>query len=96
ESKSLHGDMDGKAVHRSVVRLGLPSKGQMADDALALLKDCQLGIRQANPRQYVAHVPGLSNLEVWFQRPKRYCVETSQWGISILVSLDMTQSLNTD
>ncbi|XP_057820347.2 ATP phosphoribosyltransferase 2, chloroplastic isoform X3 [Cryptomeria japonica] len=42
----------------------------MAEEILALLKDCQLGIRQANPRQYVAHVPGLSNLEVWFQRPK--------------------------
>ncbi|XP_057820346.2 ATP phosphoribosyltransferase 1, chloroplastic isoform X2 [Cryptomeria japonica] len=70
ESKFFHGNVDGIAVHRSVVRLGLPSKGRMAEEILALLKDCQLGIRQANPRQYVAHVPGLSNLEVWFQRPK--------------------------
>ncbi|KAJ8767744.1 hypothetical protein K2173_020684 [Erythroxylum novogranatense] len=53
-----------------VVRLGLPSKGRMADDTLELLKDCQLNVRQVNPRQYVAEIPQLSNLEVWFQRPK--------------------------
>jgi ATP phosphoribosyltransferase len=42
----------------------------MATDTLDLLKDCQLAVRQVNPRQYVADIPGLSNLEVWFQRPK--------------------------
>uniref|UniRef100_A0A2P2MKN0 ATP phosphoribosyltransferase n=1 Tax=Rhizophora mucronata TaxID=61149 RepID=A0A2P2MKN0_RHIMU len=42
----------------------------MANDTLELLKDCQLSIRQVNPRQYVAEIPQLSNLEVWFQRPK--------------------------
>lgn len=48
----------------------MPSKGRMADDTLALLKDCQLSVKQVNPRQYVAQIPQLSNLEVWFQRPK--------------------------
>jgi ATP phosphoribosyltransferase len=42
----------------------------MATDTLELLKDCQLSVRQVNPRQYVADIPQLSNLEVWFQRPK--------------------------
>ncbi|KAF8376989.1 hypothetical protein HHK36_030361 [Tetracentron sinense] len=50
--------------------MGLPSKGRMASDTLDLLKDCQLSVRQVNPRQYVAEIPLLSNLEVWFQRPK--------------------------
>ncbi|KAJ6342899.1 hypothetical protein OIU77_023980 [Salix suchowensis] len=27
-------------------------------------------VKQVNPRQYVAEIPQLSNLEVWFQRPK--------------------------
>ncbi|KAJ6711306.1 ATP PHOSPHORIBOSYLTRANSFERASE ATP-PRTASE [Salix purpurea] len=55
---------------RKVVRFGLPSKGRMAADTLDLLKDCQLWVKQVNPRQYVAEIPQLSNLEVWFQRPK--------------------------
>ncbi|KAF9589002.1 hypothetical protein IFM89_017681 [Coptis chinensis] len=55
---------------RTEIRLGLPSKGRMASETLELLKDCQLSVRQVNPRQYVAEIPQLSNLEVWFQRPK--------------------------
>lgn len=53
-----------------MIRLGLPSKGRMAADTLDLLKDCQLSVRQVNPRQYVAEIPQLPNVEVWFQRPK--------------------------
>ncbi|CAK7357106.1 unnamed protein product [Dovyalis caffra] len=57
-------------AERRVIRFGLPSKGRMAADTLDLLKDCQLLVEQVNPRQYVAEIPQLSNLEVWFQRPK--------------------------
>ncbi|WVZ55353.1 hypothetical protein U9M48_006025 [Paspalum notatum var. saurae] len=60
---SLYGDRD-------VVRLGLPSKGRMAEQTLSLLKSCQLAVRQLNPRQYTADIPLIPNLEVWFQRPK--------------------------
>nr|CAD1835217.1 unnamed protein product [Ananas comosus var. bracteatus] len=59
-----------QAAERTVVRLGLPSKGRMAEETLNLLKSCQLTVRQLNPRQYTADIPQLSNLEVWFQRPK--------------------------
>ncbi|KAG5043720.1 hypothetical protein JHK87_007635 [Glycine soja] len=55
---------------RKEIRLGLPSKGRMSADTLELLKNCQLSVKQVNPRQYVAEIPQLSNLEVWFQRPK--------------------------
>ncbi|KAK1298739.1 hypothetical protein QJS10_CPB14g00907 [Acorus calamus] len=55
---------------RSVIRLGIPSKGRMADETLALLKNCQLTVKQVNPRQYVAYIPQLPGLEVWLQRPK--------------------------
>ncbi|MCH80664.1 ATP phosphoribosyltransferase [Trifolium medium] len=55
---------------RKEIRLGLPSKGRMSSDTLELLKDCQLSVKQVNPRQYVAQIPQISNLEVWFQRPK--------------------------
>ncbi|KAK1320438.1 hypothetical protein QJS10_CPA03g00772 [Acorus calamus] len=55
---------------RSVIRLGIPSKGRMADETLALLKNCQLTVKQVNPRQYVAYIPQLPGLEVWLQRLK--------------------------
>ncbi|CAA0833603.1 ATP phosphoribosyltransferase 1- chloroplastic [Striga hermonthica] len=67
---TLSVDIDKKPSERNEVRLGLPSKGRMATDTLDLLKDCQLSVRQSNPRQYVAEIPQISNLEVWFQRPK--------------------------
>ncbi|KAK6915946.1 ATP phosphoribosyltransferase, catalytic domain [Dillenia turbinata] len=67
----VNGNADKRSVvERDEIRLGLPSKGRMAADTLDLLKDCQLSVRQVNPRQYVADIPLLPNLEVWFQRPK--------------------------
>ncbi|XP_043722754.1 ATP phosphoribosyltransferase 2, chloroplastic-like [Telopea speciosissima] len=67
-SSSQH--LERRVPERDEIRLGLPSKGRMAQDTLDLLKDCQLSVRQVNPRQYVAAIPQLANLEVWFQRPK--------------------------
>lgn len=61
---------DARVLERNEIRIGLPSKGRMAADTLDLLKDCQLSVKQVNPRQYVAEIPQLSNAEVWFQRPK--------------------------
>lgn len=48
--------------------MGIPSKGRMAEDTLQLLKDCQLNVYKPNPRQYVASIPQLPDMEVWFQR----------------------------
>ncbi|KAE8712907.1 ATP phosphoribosyltransferase 1 [Hibiscus syriacus] len=62
--------IDSKIAERDEIRFGLPSKGRMAADTLDLLKDFQLSVKQVNPRQYVAQIPQLSNVEVWFQRPK--------------------------
>ncbi|KAM3762613.1 hypothetical protein ACB098_01G360600 [Castanea mollissima] len=62
--------LDARVPQRTEIRFGLPSKGRMASDTLDLLKDCQLSVKQVNPRQYVAQIPQLANLEVWFQRPK--------------------------
>ncbi|EFJ12242.1 hypothetical protein SELMODRAFT_158178 [Selaginella moellendorffii] len=53
---------------RTTVRLGLPSKGRMAEGTLNLLKECHLSVCKPNPRQYVADITELQNLEVWFQR----------------------------
>ncbi|KAI3721991.1 hypothetical protein L2E82_33012 [Cichorium intybus] len=53
----VNGNVDMKSAERNEFRLGLPSKGRMAPDTLDLLKDCQLSVRQLNPRQYVADIP---------------------------------------
>ncbi|XP_058084545.1 ATP phosphoribosyltransferase, chloroplastic-like [Magnolia sinica] len=66
----LTGNIERSESDRSTVRLGLPSKGRLGTGTLDLLTNCQLSVRQLNPEQYVAHIPEISNLEVWFQRPK--------------------------
>ncbi|GJP40125.1 hypothetical protein CLOM_g24411 [Closterium sp. NIES-68] len=57
-----------RSRQRDVVRLALPSKGRMAEDTLALLKECELTVRKPNPRQYIAEISEIEGLEVWFQR----------------------------
>lgn len=53
---------------RDTIRLGIPSKGRMAEDTLELLKTCQLKCVKPNPRQYFGQIPQFSDMEVWFQR----------------------------
>ncbi|XP_024631368.1 ATP phosphoribosyltransferase 2, chloroplastic isoform X3 [Medicago truncatula] len=45
------------SISETQVLNGLPSKGRMSSDTLDLLKDCQLSVKQVNPRQYVAQIP---------------------------------------
>ena len=51
------------------MRLSLPSKGRLADDAMNFLADCGLRVYKPNPRQYEAAIPSLPGLKVLFQRP---------------------------
>ena len=53
---------------RDSIRMGIPSKGRMAEDTMDLLGDCQLKVRKINPRQYAAEIPNVPGMEVWFQR----------------------------
>src|SRR5262245_38338699 len=53
---------------RTTIRLALPSKGRMEEETLELLRDCGLTVQKVNPRQYIASIAQLPNLEVWFQR----------------------------
>ena len=57
-----------KPAPRTTLRMGLPSKGRMAEDTMQLLKDSALSVSKPNPRQYVASIPQIPGLEVWFQR----------------------------
>jgi ATP phosphoribosyltransferase len=54
--------------YRPNIRLALPSKGRMEDETLAFLRECGLLVNKVNPRQYIAQIPAMPDLEVWFQR----------------------------
>lgn len=56
-------------MQRTDIRLSLPSKGRLADETLAFLSACGLGIYKPNPRQYEASIPALPAVTVLFQRP---------------------------
>ncbi|GJT14803.1 ARID DNA-binding domain-containing protein [Tanacetum coccineum] len=87
--QSVASPSDGKS-ERSEIRLGLPSKGRMAADTLDLFKDCRLSVRCQNPRDYVADIPRLANLEVWFQCPKDIVQELVSGDLDLgIVGLDM-------
>ncbi len=52
-----------------MVRISLPSKGRLAEDALDFLSACGLKVYKPNPRQYETRIPDLPELTVLFQRP---------------------------
>ena len=53
---------------RDSIRLGIPSKGRMAEETLELLKMGQLKCEKPNPRQYFGKISQFPEMEVWFQR----------------------------
>lgn len=72
--RSLNRREDEEQVHKSPVssrdslRIGIPSKGRMAEDTLSLLSSCQLKCVKPNPRQYFGQITQFPEMEVWFQR----------------------------
>jgi ATP phosphoribosyltransferase len=50
------------------VRLALPGKGALETATLAFLAECGMKVNRSNPRQYLARIGSLPNLEVVFQR----------------------------
>jgi len=53
---------------RADIRLALPSKGRLAEDALGFLAEAGLRVHKPNPRQFEAAIPALPGLSVLFQR----------------------------
>ncbi len=52
----------------SGTRLALPGKGALESATLGFLAECGLKVNRSNPRQYLARINGLPDLEVVFQR----------------------------
>jgi ATP phosphoribosyltransferase len=55
-------------MRNGVIRLALPSKGQLGESTLLFFQACGLRVSKTNPRQYTAHIPSLPEVEVIFQR----------------------------
>lgn len=52
----------------SVIRLAVPGKGTLETSTLAFLAECGLRVRRSNPRQYIAQIESIPELEVVFLR----------------------------
>src|SRR5438067_4987136 len=50
------------------VRLALPGKGALEASTLSFLAECGMKVNRSNPRQYLARIDSLPDLEVVFQR----------------------------
>src|SRR5436190_2208288 len=50
------------------MRLALPGKGALESVTLAFLAECGMKVNRSNPRQYLARIGSLPELEVVFQR----------------------------
>ena len=68
------------------VRLSLPSKGRLSEDAMNFLNACGLKVSKPNPRQYEARIPALSDLVVLFQRPADIVVSVRDGSVDFGIS----------
>jgi len=87
-----------KAVEtRNSVRMGIPSKGRMAEETMELLNACQLKVRKINPRQYAAEIPNVPGMEVWFQRATDVVRKLDSGDIDIgIVGYDMLREIGNE
>ena len=68
------------------VRLSLPSKGRLSEDAMNFLNACGLKVSKPNPRQYEARIPALPDLVVLFQRPSDIVVSVRDGSVDFGIS----------
>ncbi|HEU0293414.1 MAG TPA: ATP phosphoribosyltransferase [Anaerolineales bacterium] len=68
-------------MNPSSIRLSLPSKGRLQENAMAFLAAAGLSVFKPNPRQYQAQIPVLPELGVLFQRPGDIVVSVRQGSV---------------
>ncbi|CAK9875438.1 unnamed protein product [Sphagnum jensenii] len=95
--RNCNSRMVRRDVERETVRMALPSKGRMAEDTLALLQECELSVRKLNPRQYIADISELKNVEVWFQRASDVVRKLRSGDVDMgIVGYDMVREYGED
>ncbi len=84
--------MTAPRVSPRPVRLALPSKGRLADATLDFLARSGLRVEKMNPRQYIARIPALPELEVLFQRAGDIVVGVRQGSVDFgITGLDVVE-----
>lgn len=79
------------------VRLSLPSKGRLAEDAVEFLENCGLRIYKPNPRQYEATIPALPGLTILFQRPADIVVSVRDGSVDFgITGIDVIEERRGD
>ena len=68
-------------MNPSTIRLSLPSKGRLQENAMSFLAAAGLSVFKPNPRQYQAQIPVLPELGVLFQRPGDIVVSVRQGSV---------------
>ncbi len=82
---------------RDDIRLSLPSKGRLSDDAVEFLAACGLEIYKPNPRQYAASIPALPKVTVLFQRASDIVVGVRDGSVDLgITGLDITREYGGD
>lgn len=80
-----------------LVRISLPSKGRLCDDALEFLSACGLKVYKPNPRQYEASIPALPELHVLFQRPADIVVSVRDGSVDFgITGIDVIEERRGD
>lgn len=79
------------------VRISLPSKGRLSEDALEFLSACGLKVYKPNPRQYEARIPALPELHVLFQRPGDIVVSVRDGSVAFgITGIDVIEERKGD
>lgn len=79
-------------AEREDIRLSLPSKGRLSEDAVDFLAACGLKIYKPNPRQYEASIPALPKVSVIFQRPTDIVVSVRDGSVDFgITGMDVTR-----
>ena len=80
-----------------LVRLSLPSKGRLSEDAIEFLSACGLKIYKPNPRQYEASIPALPEMHVLFQRPADIVVSVRDGSVEFgITGIDVLEERRGD
>ena len=74
------------------IRLSLPSKGRLQENAISFLASAGLSVFKPNPRQYQAQIPVLPELGVLFQRPGDIVVSVRQGSVDFgITGMDVVE-----
>jgi ATP phosphoribosyltransferase len=80
-----------------MIRLSLPSKGRLCDDAMDFLRACGLKVYKPNPRQYEATIPALPGLHILFQRPADIVVSVRDGSVDFgITGIDVIEERRGD